>query len=99
MPRRCKQSGQREELGESWGESLADDDEEVEHALNRSSRAAETARDLTTMLSVHLVSLRRAQSENDAIGAARDLLPRREVPRFARNDKSMIAGSEVERTI
>ena len=27
MPRRCKQSGQREELGESWEEFSAEDDE------------------------------------------------------------------------
>ena len=33
MPRRCKQSGQREELGESWEEFLAEDDEETERAL------------------------------------------------------------------
>jgi hypothetical protein len=28
MPKRCKQSGQREELGESWEEFLAEDDED-----------------------------------------------------------------------
>jgi hypothetical protein len=35
MPRRCKQSGQREELGESWEEFLAEDDEEIERALTQ----------------------------------------------------------------
>jgi hypothetical protein len=53
MPRRCKQSGHREESGESWGEFSADDDEEIEEirrALIGSSRAAQTARDLTNTL-------------------------------------------------
>jgi hypothetical protein len=52
MARPCKQNGQREESGESWEEFLAEDDEETERALTQSSRAAETARDLTKALSV-----------------------------------------------
>ena len=74
MRRRCKQSGQREGLGESWGEFSAEDDEEVERALNRSSRAAQTERDLTNTLSVYLVSFTCTQSEDDAIRVSCDLL-------------------------
>jgi len=86
MPKPCKQTGRREESDASSEEFLAEGDEETERVLNRSSRAAQTARDLTNALGDCVVRLVLPRIESSVVFSQCDLSGYCEVSRFARND-------------